>query len=823
MSMTTENESNLFEHAAYEPESPFAESVPVAGATQGEQSFTPWTESFSPFAEGTTAGVITSEEELLVAEAFESLRDEQFDEALAELVNETSEAVDQRLAGEGPTGMVVERLRLGEAHLAPIAFEAEQYLDRLSADIAHLDIASLSPDQLDELFERLEPANAGLTFAGEEFVGGLIRKAKNVVKNVVKTAGKVVRKVASIASPLLGPVLSKLKALVKPLLKRVLDMAINRLPAPLHAPARMLAAKLGIGEAESEFEFEFEGYATTTPVAVGNPEALGESLDAALAEAIVHRESLAEQGETFGYELEDEGITGTQLETLGEARAQLIDRLQAAADGDDMAPAIEQFIPAILPALRLGIGLVGRPKVVGFLGKFLAGLIGKWVGPKLAGPLSNAIVDTGLRLITLESPEVEDEQPQQQAPAVLAATIEDTVRRLAEHEEYVFEDEDLLQLALAESFEQAVATNFPSNLVRSAIQPAPTLGGSFVPRHPRRTYAYKKYSRTPEIEITEQLAKSIRTFGGPTLAASLTAVGIRLPFRARVHVFEATLGTTLPRIARLERGVAGLGTNRREAWGLFHPLTPTTAGMLLREPGLGSKVSGAFLRSRHRLAAGQRVFYLEPASGAMPAGVPAAIAPPAPALGGRAARARTRSTTPSGGGVTIDLVRSEIRVGLFFSEADAQSVAQSVRAGRGTAALLKALSSAYDGVSAALGAPGAGVRIIKEQTEGEELVGSIVGQLAPSVLGLLKRKVREWVMTALTSWVRARGQEFVGAAEDPRQGVTVQVTLRNVPELALVRQGLNGQLQSSVLATAAAKLRGTPAVTVAVVAGRQVP
>ena len=74
------------------------------------------------------------------------------------------------------------------------------------------------------------------------------------------------------------------------------------------------------------------------------------------------------------------------------------------------APAIEQFVPALLGALRLGINLVGRPKVVGFLAKYLAQLISRWVGPQLSGPLSNAIVDTGLRLVTLESREMASAQ-----------------------------------------------------------------------------------------------------------------------------------------------------------------------------------------------------------------------------------------------------------------------------------------------------------------------------------------------------------------------------------------------------------------------------
>ena len=56
-----------------------------------------------------------------------------------------------------------------------------------------------------------------------------------------------------------------------------------------------------------------------------------------------------------------------------------------------------------------------------------------------------------------------------------------------------------------------------------------------------------------------------------------------------------------------------------------HPLTPTAAGLLLREPALGVAVPPRFMRSRHRIAAGQRFFHLEPTG---PAGMLASARKP---------------------------------------------------------------------------------------------------------------------------------------------------------------------------------------------------
>ncbi|MEC5193131.1 MULTISPECIES: hypothetical protein [unclassified Arthrobacter] len=797
-------------------EAPFTETA--IGEQQGEGpiepraealGFLPWAEDFSPFSEAGASGP-AGEAESLLDEAFEAVRDEAFDEAVGELLAETEDAIAQRFSDEAPTpGAQFEKERLAENYLAPVLLASEQYLDRLAESLAGQDLESLDALQLDEVLDRLDPSPE-VSPAGEEFIGGIIRKAKRAVKFVVNTA----KKVGQAAGGLLLSALKGLKKLISPLLKRVLSFAIGRLPAPLQAPARLLSRKLlGENEYEGLDEYEHEGDRenedfVSSPAIATDTEALVESFDAALAEALITDEGVAAESESFDLEQQSEGAQGSlELEALAEARGKLIDALQNAHDGEDLTPAVEQFVPVLLAALRTGIHIVGRPRVVGFLAKYLAQLIGKWVGPQLARPLSNAIVDTGLRLVSLEQMEPENED--EAVPVMLASTIEDTIRGLAETEEYQLEDEDLMQFATAQAFERAVAANFPAPLVRPGLRRAPALGGRFVARRPRSPRPYRRYSRTPEVEVTGVIASRVATFGGVTLAASLKAMGLAVPFKARVHIFQATVGTSLRRIAAHERKRRGGSFSSRQ----LHPLTPSAAALLLREPGLGVAVSPVFLRSRQRVAAGQRFYYLEPVSAG------AVVVPPG-GVGRRAA-----ASQPTQGWLVLDTIAARVTAALYFSEPDAQKIADGVRAGRGSAVVIPAVTSVIDGLAQSFATPNGRVRIVKEYEEGEEFLGPILKRLMPVLISALRRAIKAWLMRVLAEWVRSKGAEFARAAADPRSGVTITVSLINVPGMPVLRQALNGTLGRATIRSIVSgdAFRGTPNGSVLVRAGQHRP
>ena len=767
--------------ASSQLQTPFAEAANDGGAGEAV-GFGAWNETVTPFAEAAGETIPESELDRQFAEAFAGVQDEAFDEAVAFLAEETEQAVAERFTGEAWSSGA-ERERYADARLSEVRYEAEQYLDSLEAGLAGLDVASLTDEQFDEVLDRFDPSAGELTPAGEEFIGALVRKAKKVAK-FVSTTAKTVGKVATGA--VLGPVLKKLRGLINPLLKRVLSFAIGRLPPPLQPAARQLASRF-----TSEAEAEELDEAQMSPANLSDVETLTEEFDAAIAEAMTADPAGELEEEAFDSR-DGEGETdGRALEALAEARSALIDRL-GSDEGEGVAPAVEQFVPALLGALRLGINLVGRPKVVRFLAKYLGQLIGRWVGPEQSQPLSNAIVDTGLRLVSLEAEDVETAG--EAGPVALASVVEDTIRSLAEQEDYIFENDELMQLAAAEAFSRAVATNFPPQFVRSDLQQAPSLGGTFVARRPRNLRTYRKFSRTPDIDVTAQIADTLPTFGGTTVGAAMRANGATFPLRARMHIYQATAGTTLPAVARMDRTVAGAGRGFTST-SAFHPLTPQAAGLLLREPKLGAAVPAAFLRSRNRIAAGQRFYVLQPLGAAGQAALP-------PSAAGRAAGARLG---PSRAWTAVNAARGRVTVGIFLSEAEAQRIAEAMRQGRGQAALLQALVATY---RAAQGA-GASPRPQREDGEAFEEFAAKARGVSPALAARLRRKLDAWVLPALAAWVRSNGEAFIRAAAHPDPGVTVRVRLTGVPGLATLGQAAAGPNA----------LRGTPAIAITVTPG----
>ena len=785
------------EWSARSLENPFAEAEAQPEALESTAvGFAPWNENVTPFAEA-SGGVAESDGQRMFAEAFAELRDETFDEALAFLAEETEQAVADRFAGETPAS-ATERERFAETYLGGVRFEAEQYLEALESGLQGMDVQSLSEQQLDEVLDRFDPQSPGeLTPAGEEFIGKLVKKAKSVVKTVVK-------KVGGLAGKLLGPVIKKLKGLIKPLLKRVLSFAIGKLPAALQPAARKLASKF-LGEQTEDEDFD---ETEASPANLTDVEMLAESFDAALAEAIVGESGNEVTQEAFETEDREDETDGRELEQLAEARGQLIDRLNQATSDEDLAPAVEQFVPALLGALRIGIRLIGRPKVVNFLAKFLAKLIGKWVGPQLAQPLSAAIVDTGLRLVSLEA---ESGERDEAAPVALASVIEDTVRKFAENEDYIFEDEGLMQLAASDALNFAVASNFPPRFVRPGLQQAPSLGGTFVMRRPRRIRAFRKYSRIPEIEVTEQIADNIPTFGGTTLGAALRAAGASFPFRARLHIYQSVSGTSLPRMVRMDRTAQRAGRGYVSARNV-HPLTPAAAGLLLREPKLGVDVSPAFLRSRRRIAAGQRFFMLEPQGAAGTLALPP----------GAMTREAAEQSSPSRAWTVINLRRGRVTVGIYVSETDAQRVVQAIRQGKGGLALLQTLADVYKNTDRKAIAGATSVRIVREDLdEAEDFALPGLGLLKGGLTGALRKKLKGWVLSSLSKWARSNAEAFARAAAHPDAGVTVRVRLTGVPGLDSLGQAAMGVLTGGGLNAVRGALRVTPNVAITIAPGKQ--
>src|ERR671922_135049 len=456
--------------------------------------------------------------------------------------------------------------------------QAETLTDNVAEALNTADPVSMSEAELDTLFERLEPRGTGLEPYFEDFLGGLTRKLKTFARKAVDVAKKGLT-----LFPGVGLLLNKLKALLRPLFNKVVRAGIDQLPVALRPVARQLAQRVfGQGETEEEAQGEDLVGAPAAP----DVSAIQQQLDLDMAALLFAEDTEQEAIVTEALTEAERSPDGAPVAELQEARARFVDELER---GVDPQQALENFVPAVmavLPIARTVIGTIGRGRVVNFLAGFLAKFISRYVPAEASNQLSQAIVDTGLRMVSLEAPS--PAEVQQLAPDAVASAVEDTVRRVAELDETTLEHPALLEAAVTEAFHQAAAENFPPQVLIPELHEA-TVHGTWVamPLGRRRKY-YKKYTRVFDVQITPQIAASLKTSSGSTIAAFLKdQLGVTAPVHARVHVYQAMTGTTFARIARLETGVSGLGRATRRASALFHPLTVRAAGALLHEPKLG--------------------------------------------------------------------------------------------------------------------------------------------------------------------------------------------------------------------------------------------
>ncbi|HSD56669.1 MAG TPA: hypothetical protein VLB04_00700, partial [Methanotrichaceae archaeon] len=358
------------------------------------------------------------------------LYDEEFNEALFELASEAAGLYETQFMHEQWESHAISREteRLLEQHFAPLARELEAKIGTMATELGKRDVASLTEREIESLVDRYS-TSAELSPSFENFFGKIFKAVKKVAKGAVDLAKKGISAAAKLG---LGPILEKLKALVKPLLQRVINFAIGKLPAWAQPMARKLAERLpSLKELEESGTPEPEG-------AVGRDIAeIQQEFDRQIANLFFAPGEVEQELEVARVLTEAQAPANYSLAELDRARAQFVDEISRLKEGEDPTPYVERFIPAILPALRIGIKLIGRPKVVNFLAKYLSNLIGRIVGPENGPKLSQAIVDAGLRLISLETTPEEEARA---AGSAVAATVEETVRQVAALPEYVLDN-----------------------------------------------------------------------------------------------------------------------------------------------------------------------------------------------------------------------------------------------------------------------------------------------------------------------------------------------------------------------------------------------
>ena len=758
----------------------------------------------SPFRVGFTPASEADRESEAFHDMLAELEDEQLDEAIAQLVDE---AAGQHLASgaawsssEAAPALATAEL---EAWIQPLQYEADRMLENMADRLAGEDLDALREPELEALFESLRPDPGFLPEAFENFLGGVFSMAKKLAR----MAGKGISAVGKIATLPVRFLLGKLQALVRPLLQKVLKKAIGLLPAAAQPLARTIAARLGVA---SETETPVDGHDLSHEFQV---QAAGLALapDEAEAEAIVS-EAEAEAAEPGS----------AALLEVDQARAQLAQQLASLAPGQEPVAELEQFIPVIMAAqqaIKLGIKLIGRDKVVRFLAKAIAALIKGWVGQDAAMALGQPIASAGLKLLGLEAaPLGETPFEVETGPArgtglgsetvlggeALASTVEETVRDALQLPAEAFEDPLRLEAEVQEAFAEAAARNIPSDHLKPDLPQLETAGEGGVwvlmPRAARPRYRYKKYSRVFYVPVTRQVARAIATRDGGTLETLLADRGVTAwPTPVEVHLYEALPGTHLGHIAEFE---AGHDATAGETLDELQPLTTEAAAMLTREPRLGRPIMsdrplpGADRRDAGYIDAGHR----EPRQAgpghptaahlpgphqvvqAHPATHPDGAARPL-AAGNRYFRIRMAGQGRTQGGRPRHRFRVRfehrngtpaIHVHLHLSEREAQELGQLLHRGA-LPATLTWLKHRYHHVAPAVFT----VRLLKH---GAVLFGKEPGSHQAVRLAL---HLTESLTQGLTAFVRTHQAEMVTAVQNPAEGLTFGFTFHAADPAAL--------------------------------------
>ncbi|MBC8019043.1 MAG: hypothetical protein H7X83_11065 [Verrucomicrobia bacterium] len=759
----------------------------------------PATSPFLTFYEAEAGGSPVDPEAEEYVAFLNELYDEELDEGLSTLVDEATAIYETHFTfeQEDPQTSGYQAERLLTQHFAPLVAEAETMFGALARELGQRDLNTLSEDEIGTIVDRYQPS-VELQPNFEEFLGKLKKAFKKVANKAVDLAKKGISAAAKLG---LGPILEKLKALVKPLLKRVILTAIGKLPAQLQPLARKLAERIPFLK-----ELD-ESYETAPQAAVaGESSGIQYEFNQQVATLLFAPTEVEQDLEVARVLTEQQVPDIYPLAELDRSRDQFVENLRRLKQGEDPTPHVENFVPAILPALKIGIRLVGRKRVVGFLAGFLGKLIQKFIGPQYAPALSQAIVDAGLRLINLEAT-TEDES--RAAASAVAATVEETVRRVASAPDYVLDNSELLEGFALEAFEQAAAANLPPVLPEETYRKRPDLAegrklrGTWIMMPRGRRKRFKKFSRRIPIRIAPHKVASLETFEGIPLEEFLEEQLGLAPgeeVEAFVHLYEAIPGTRLSDIVRQEAPIPKLDNSNGQ--GQLHPFTREAATLLLGEPELGRDADPRSGSDPHAPAVGQRLYYLE-----IPGKRPLMI----PGSDGRTAARRSTKLR-----LVLDFPKNEIRVRLFLSEIRAQEIAVKLRqhAHIGTVAarlgriLERGLRRAFIGGFGRL-------KIVHEAVMPDQWVGALrrLPSLVPQVL---MGRLQEWILKGLADHLKQRTEEFIKAAEDTADGVTLVIILGNPPGFPQLRQALKGK----VLSPASLRMAdGAPAVTITVVPG----
>jgi len=819
-------------------ETPFADQFSFQSEQSNpEENYTSYEVSYdSPFARTYESedGNISNQP---VAEAFVNLladlNNEDFSSSLYAMANEMDETIISRISNEASMGSqyLPYIKQQADQYFYPLQSEIDSMIDRVSNFVGNDQaFASKSDQEIEDFLNNISFEHSGvLSPAQEQFFGSIFKKVGDVVKagaNIVKKGISAVSKVIPIK-----PILDKIKKLVKPLLNKVLSSLIGKLPKTLQPYAKDLAKKF----LNLETPIQDGAVASSNETLAGNDfQMLAYEFDLTVANAAfsnneIETDNLINEyifdGENFQSESYND-ISQNPVRSLNEARQNFIDHMK---NGGDIKPAIDQFLPAALialqPVIKIAITIIGRQKVIDFLAGLITNLIEKYVPAQVVKPLATSIIDLGLGALGFETNERDQSTVAYEA---IANTVEDVVRTLGSEGEQVLskiegmsDNEAIKKLStqVLPAFNKAVANNFPGNMVRKDLRTA-SQPGTWVLMPRNKPFAYKKYTRVFDVNITSQMAASLKTFRGVSLDSYLKdKLGIESSdgVKAKVHLYESIPGTWLSKISLNEK-IYGLGTADIKGWGQIHPLSIHNASLLLQEPGLGKDSADVFTSTRDKIAVGQRFFYLEiPGSRVIK---PIVEIPTHNHSGDEDGKHKGPVWSNSSDiNAVINFIKSEIQFNFYFSEADAQKIASKLRSNdvAGAAdAIRKSLNETL-GNLLIKNIPGK-VKIVHEavpelylknvsdyenpmsslpgilRSAGVAVAGQAKGigkEVLTSIIKNLIEKFSESGYNEVKEFFQSKSNSFQDAVNKPENGVTIRLQWINVPGMSKIRSIIN--------------------------------
>ena len=183
------------------------------------------------------------------------------------------------------------------------------------------------------------------------------------------------------------------------------------------------------------------------------------------------------------------------------------------------------------------------------------------------------------------------------ASSAVAATVEETLTRVASLPDHVLDNQELLEGFTLEAFEQAAAANLPALFSDATYKKRPELleGGvnaAWV-MLPLRRPRYKRCSRTFNVTITPHMAEAIEELRGRAVCPSTSRIS--WVFRkGKTSRPRSTCSRCCP-AARRRTSLAtraempGLGAADEATLSQLQPLTHEAAAVLLGSPRSGAR------------------------------------------------------------------------------------------------------------------------------------------------------------------------------------------------------------------------------------------